>query len=283
MSRRNNSDRLGAPHPDAPTPTPVLDTDSGIFSFVRPTEFVILPTEGRYYPEDHPLHNCKTIEIKHMTAKEEDILTSEALQKTGLAINRLVQSIIIDKTINPDTLYLGDKNALIIAARITGYGPHYDVATHCPSCARSNEQTFNLEDIKNDSLDLPDGVEDLGGGLFRFDLPQARVPITVRLLNSADETRLAKLLETKQKNNKEFSPITDLLKSVIVSVADVTDLKMVHEFVELMPLPDVRVLRTTYEALKPDVNLTFEYACSFCSHEGEVTMPLTAQFFWPNT
>ena len=283
MSRRNNSDRLGAPHPDAPTPTPALDTDNGIFSFVRPTEFVVLPTEGRYYPEDHPLHGCKTIEIKHMTAKEEDILTSEALQKTGLAINRLVQSIIIDKTINPDTLYLGDKNALIIAARITGYGPFYEVETTCPSCTRKNQQTFNLEDIKNDSLELPASVEDLGGGLFSFELPQARVPITVRLLNGADETRLTKLLETKRKNNKEFSPITDLLKTVIVSVADVTDLKLVHEFVELMPLPDVRVLRTTYEALKPDVNLTFEYACSFCSHEGEVTMPLTAQFFWPNT
>jgi len=217
-----------------------------------------------------------------MTAKEEDILTSEALNKTGLAINRLVQSIIIDKTIDPETLYLGDKNALIIAARITGYGPHYEVATHCPSCARSNEQTFNLEDIKNDPLEIPEGVEDLGSGLFRFELPQAQVPVTVRLLNSADETRLAKRLAAKQKKNDTFSPITDLLKTVIVSVADVTNPQLLHQFVELMPLPDVRLLRTTYEALKPDINLTFDYTCAFCSHEGEVKMPLTAQFFWPN-
>ena len=59
-----------------------------------PTEVIDLPSEGKLYPEGHPCLNGK-IEIKYMTAKEEDILTSQNLIKKGVVIDRLLNSLII--------------------------------------------------------------------------------------------------------------------------------------------------------------------------------------------
>mgnify|MGYP003652218324 CR=1 FL=1 len=282
MSRRNNNERLGAPHPDAPAPPPTHEIDNETFSFVTPTDFVELPSAGRFYAEDHPLHNETTIEIKHMTAKEEDILSSEALIKNGLAISRLLQSIIVNKRIDAASLLLGDRNAILVASRITGYGAHYGVNTRCPSCYAKEDHTFNLEEIGNSTGSLPEDVEDHDDGTFTFALPSSGVSVRVKMLTGADEKYLAKSAENMKKIKKEASPVTDLLKTVIVSVNTVTKPSMIHQFVDLMPLPDVRVLRETYESIKPDVDLKFHFTCTSCSYEGEVTMPLTAKFFWPN-
>tara|TARA_R110002012_G_scaffold10463_3_gene47862 strand:+ start:912 stop:1754 length:843 start_codon:yes stop_codon:yes gene_type:complete len=280
LSRRNNDERLGAPHPDAPTPT-TPDT-SDLFAFVNPTEFVELPSQGVYYPEGHPLHNQTVIEIKHMTAKEEDILTSEALLKNELAVDRLLESVIINPAVKVGDLLLGDKNAILIASRVTGFGPFYDVEAACPSCKRSSAYTFDLTELKPRTVDLPDTVTDEGGGIFSFELPVSQVRIYVRLLTSRDEKKIANLLINK--NGKGASnPVTGLLKSIVVQANEHTALPTVHQFVEMMPLPDVKHLRTTYEGLKPDLDLRFDFICPLCNEEGKVGMPMTAAFFWPNT
>ena len=133
---RNNQDRLGAVNkgeepPVQQQPQQVEQT----LQFVTPTEFVELPSRGKFYPEGHPLHNTEIIEIRHMTAKDEDILTSAALLKKGLAIDRFLQNIIVDKSINIADLLVGDKNAIIVASRISGYGAQYEAGISCPSCA----------------------------------------------------------------------------------------------------------------------------------------------------
>ena len=157
MSRRNNLERLGAPQPDAPTPPTSQASD--LFAFINPTEFVDLPSKGLFYPEGHPLHNQAVIEIKHMTAKEEDILTSEALLRNELAIDRLLESVIVDKSIKVGDLLLGDKNAVLIATRITGFGSFYDVTANCPSCSKSSEYTFDLNDLKPQDITDVEGVK----------------------------------------------------------------------------------------------------------------------------
>ena len=121
MSR--NQDRLGGVQQPDTSPPP--QQGGGGFSFVIPTEFVDLPSLGRFYAQNHPLHGKDSIEIKQMTAKEEDILTSRTLLKKGVALERLLQSIIVDKTIDPKTLLIGDRNAIIVAARVSGYGNDY--------------------------------------------------------------------------------------------------------------------------------------------------------------
>ena len=114
------------------------------FSFVVPTEFVELPSKGRFYPPGHPLHNQEIIEIKQMTAKEEDILTSRTLLKKGVALDRVIRRLICDKSIDPQTLILGDKNALVIATRVSAYGNIYTTEVSCPACGHNQHHNFDF-------------------------------------------------------------------------------------------------------------------------------------------
>ncbi len=279
MSRRNNLERLGAPQPDAPTPPTSQASD--LFAFINPTEFVDLPSKGLFYPEGHPLHNQAVIEIKHMTAKEEDILTSEALLRNELAIDRLLESVILNKDIRVDDLLLGDKSAILIATRITGFGPFYDVTANCPSCSKESHYSFDLSEIKPASVELPESVKNEENGIFSFELPISKVRIYVRLLTSGDEKKLAIAL-TPKKGKGISNPITGLLKAIVVQANEHTEKDMLHQFVEAMPLPDVKYLRGVYEKIKPDIDLRFDINCPLCHEDGKVGMPLTARFFWPD-
>lgn len=145
MSR--NSDRLGvdqATHADTVPEQKVFDP----LHFIAPTEFVELPSKGIGYLEDHPLHNKETIEIRFMTAKDEDILASRALLKKGIALERFMENIIVDKDIKPGGLFVGDRNAIIIAARRSGYGANYETLVTCPACGAKNTFSFDLNNAK---------------------------------------------------------------------------------------------------------------------------------------
>ena len=118
---RNNDERIGARQGASTAPV----GSSDVFSFSTPTEFVDLPTGGKYYPEDHPRHGKDQDEIRFMTAKDEDILSSRTLLKKGLAVDRFLQNIIVNKSIRVEDLFIGDKNAVLVAARVTGFGATY--------------------------------------------------------------------------------------------------------------------------------------------------------------
>ena len=153
---RNNQDRLGTvPGGDE---APIQQAEQSL-QFVTPTEFVDLPSKGRYYPPEHPLHNAEMIEIRHMTAKDEDILTSRSLLKKGIAIDRLLQNVLVDRRVRVEDLLIGDKNAIIIASRITGYGAEYEAGISCPSCASAVQFSFNLEECQAMSLDRHDNSD----------------------------------------------------------------------------------------------------------------------------
>ena len=132
---RNNQSRIGNRQPQqAPSPAPVQSN----LSFAVPTEFVELPSKGAFYPSGHPLHNQETVEIKFMTAKEEDILSSTALLKKGLALDRLMENILV-LDIDPTDLLVCDRNAIMIAARISSYGSDYNANIVCPHCSSDVE------------------------------------------------------------------------------------------------------------------------------------------------
>lgn len=279
MPRRNNLERTGAPQPDAPTPP--VDQTNDLFSFVNPTEFVELPSGGQMYGEDHPLHNVDTVEIRHMTAKEEDILTSETLLKRGMAIDRLVESVMVDKSIKTEDLLIGDKNAILLAARITGFGPQYEVGVTCPSCDTAQEQLFDLSEISQKKRSLR-GVKTTDDGTYTFKLPKTKINIEVRLLTSRDERELSRQLEARKKQRLPENTATTLLSAIIVSANGVDDRAQLTKLVEMMPLQDSKHIRTVYDRIKPDIDMEFDFTCTNCSHDGRVTMPLTAEFFWPN-
>jgi hypothetical protein len=192
-----NRDRLGGTqHQDTDPPA-----QSGGFSFVVPTDFVDLPSQGKFYPEGHPLHGQDSIEIRQMTAKEEDMLTSRTLLKKGVALDRVIASIIVDKRINPDSLYVGDRNAIIISARVSGYGNMYETKTTCPSCGTVQNYSFDLNNANiysgEDAQDF--GIQANGDGTFNVRVPRTGVDVRFRLLNGRDEKSFLNGMKNERK------------------------------------------------------------------------------------
>jgi hypothetical protein len=283
---RNNEDRLGTKSIDGDAPPQTREAKSGAsFSFSTPTEFVELPSGGRFYPQDHPLHGKGEIEIRHMTAKDEDILTSETLIKKGIAVERLLQNVIVDKAIDVNSLLVGDKNALVIATRITGYGADYHTKVICPSCSKSVEGQFDLE-IKEvyraEEEDITErGIEVTDDGTFILNTPIMDARVEVRLMNGHDEEYLNKLAESKRKKKLIESFLTDQLRRMIVSVNGDGSAALITEFVNHMPARDSRYLRSMYQHVVPDIKLAQEFSCGSCDHAQELEVPFTVDFFWP--
>jgi hypothetical protein len=240
---RNNKDRLAAPASPDPV-EPSAENKGSLFDFVNPTEFVDLPTKGRFYQEGHPLQNKEMVEIRFMTAKEEDILTSRTLLKNGMAIDRLISSILIDKSIDVTTLYVADKNAIMVASRITGFGPEYTTRMTCPSCATNLTHTFDLNECRPYHGD--EGIEIGKSGTFTTELPRTKITAEIKLLNASEEAKLNQLTENKIKKKLPETTLTDQLKAIIVSLNGQTERSTINKFVDIMPARDSRFLRKEY-------------------------------------
>jgi len=281
-----NKGRVGdiaqKPEDTNPPPQVLQQQENSGFSFVVPTEFVDLPSQGRYYPEGHPLHNQDSIEIKQMTAKEEDMLTSRTLLKKGIALDRVVQSLIVDKTINVDSLLIGDKNALIIATRVSGYGNEYKTKVTCPACATTDEYNFDLNDsvvYRGEDMHIL-SITDNQDGTFDVVLPKLKTNVTFRLLIGADEKNL---LTNKASRNVGFEKlITTQLSKILLAINGDDSRDTIEYVVDNMPSIDSRHLRACYRAAAPNIDLTQTFVCEECGHDEEMEVPLTADFFWPD-
>ena len=273
MSR--NQDRLGGVQQPDTSPPP--QQGGGGFSFVVPTEFVELPSQGRFYAQGHPLHGKDSIEIKQMTAKEEDILTSRTLLKKGVALEKLIESLIIDKSINPSTLLIGDRNAIIIAARVSGYGNDYTTSVQCPSCGTKQQYEFDLNDahIEHGTISEDYGITDYSDGTIGCILPRTQAEVRARLLTGKEEMAL-----TNTKNSEGL--VSKQLRSIILSVNGDSSPQAINYLVENMPSRDSRHLRMVIRQATPDVDLTQQFSCTNCGHTQEMEVPLTADFFWPD-
>ena len=281
---RNNEDRLGAKSISSDAPPQTRGPQSGAsFSFSTPTEFVELPSKGRYYPEGHPLCGKGDIEIRHMTAKDEDILTSETLIKKGIAVDRLLENVVVDKSIDIKSLLIGDKNSLVVATRITGYGSEYHTKLSCPSCMKTVEQTFDLENYNMYNAEPDDFVgEDINissMGTFELTMPISDAKVEVRLMNGHDEDYLISQSEMKRKRKLLETSLTDQLRRMIVSVNGDSSGDMKEAFLQHMPARDSRYLRTMYQKVVPDIDLAQEFTCASCGYAQELEVPFTVDFF----
>ena len=273
MSR--NQDRLGGVQQPDTSPPP--QQGGGGFSFVVPTEFVDLPSQGRFYPQGHPLHNEDSIEIKQMTAKEEDILTSRTLLKKGVALDKLIESIIVNKSIDPSTLLIGDRNAIIIAARVSGYGNRYDTGVTCPACGTKQKFGFDLNsaNIVHGETRTDLQVTDNGDGTLTCILPKTQITVVVKLLTGREEKALLNL-------NNNSGLISTQLQSIVVSVNGDSSPQAIDYVANNLPSFDSRHLRMVLKMATPNVDLTQQFSCTECGHEQEMEVPLTADFFWPD-
>ena len=257
----------------------VMSDDFGIDI---PVESVPLPSRGVIYSLDGSLFGQETIDIKPMTAREEDILTSRAYIKNGTVISKLIESCLVDKTFDPDDLISGDRNALLIALRITGYGSEYTLEIGCPECGKTNKSTFDLSQLKIKRL-MVDPVEE-GKNLFEVELPMTKKVVRVKFLNGHDEREMMLTSERRKKSGMTTdSTITDRLFRSIVQVGDVTDKNKIRFFVNNMPARDSLALRKFLDNYEPGVDMTAHMQCNHCFEESEVDLPIGATFFWPDS
>ena len=287
MSVRNNENRTKSVS-SASSAAPIQEAGGVLLSFVNPTELVELPSKGLYYPDNHPLHGVESIEIRQMTTKEEEILTSQTLLKKGVALDRLLQSLMLDKTIEPGTLLVGDKNAMLIQARKTGYGADYKTQVSCPNCNTLETLTYDLNECQiYDGGNSDDTLKELGAMstdrlTFRVTLPITKVEAEVRLMYGYDEMEIVKSQKNKVRNKDLNSAITDNLKRVVVALNGIEDRNQIETFLEKMPASDARFLRKAVAQLTPTTKMLLDFDCSSCSHNDELEVPITATFFWPD-
>jgi transcription elongation factor Elf1 len=219
-----------------------------------------------------------------MTAKDEDILTSQTLLRKGMALEKFLQNIILNKQIDPTTLLVGDRNAILVAARISGYGAEYETKTTCPSCGHRGVFAFDLSrGVIRSGGNLKDlNAKRTKNGTFSVKLPLTKVNAEVRLLTGADETTIAQQNAQRKKNSLLETTLTNQLSQCIVSLNDDTDVNTIKQFVELMPAIDSRHIRKVIKTATPNLDLSQNFQCSECDHEQEMEVPFTTDFFWPN-
>ncbi len=269
---RNNQDRLGSADVAAqPAPSNL--------SFVVPTEFVELPSRGKFYPEGHPLHDQEAVEIKFMTAKEEDILASTILIKKGLVVDRLLKNLLV-YDVDPSTLLIGDRSALMLAARISSYGFDYGAHVVCGACSEKQEYIFDLRkaNVQQNCFDesfLTKNKITFNSekAVFEVSLPKSKVKLGIKLLTGQDEKKHTDLEDGKV--------ITSLLSRYVISVNGDEEKSLVAQFINNMLAADSRYLRMILSEIRPDIDLKQEFVCKHCNISEDKEVPLTAEFFWP--
>lgn len=273
----NREDVFGSMRDHMPTRNVIKDD----FGFEIPVETVPLPSGGKCYDADHPLHGKETVEIRAMTAKEEDILTSKALIKKGTVISHLIKSCLIDKRVDPDTLLAGDRNALMVALRVTGYGTEYKVEIDCPACSERSKHNFNLAELPIKRLDL-DPVA-IGTNVFEEQLPVTKAKVRFKLLTGHDEQEIMIMGERRKKQGQRAENlITERLKHSIVSANGISDRTKIDMLVKSLPARDSLFLRKHIDKHEPGIEMKAWMDCPSCFEHSEVRLPLGAAFFWPD-
>tara|TARA_R110001606_G_scaffold33882_1_gene100683 strand:+ start:278 stop:1027 length:750 start_codon:yes stop_codon:yes gene_type:complete len=239
-----------------------------------PSEQVTLPSKGLLYPKESPLSKG-VIEMKYMTAREEDILTNSSLIQKGTVIDELLKSLIITPDVDYNDLLVGDKNAIMVAARVLGYGADY-------SFTYNNEQhTVDLTKVEDKLMDESLIID--GKNEFHFTLPTSKVEVSFKLLTHGDERVLENELKGLKKLNKSNSPdVSTRMKHMITSVNGDVERKTIREFVDNQFLArDARELRNYASSIQPDVDLSFDYEDARGDLK-RVDLPIEVSFFWPD-
>jgi hypothetical protein len=241
--------------------------------FKMPTEVVDLPSKGLLYPQSNPL-SSGTVEMKYMTAKEEDILTNQSYIQKGVVLDKLLQSLIVSD-VDYNDLIIGDKNAIMIAARVLGYGKDYSFQY------RGQEVTVDLTTMQDKPLD--ESLISQGINEFKFTLPKSGTNLTFKILTHGDELKIDRELEGLKKINKDNVPeLSTRLKYMIISIEDNREPKVIRGFVDNYLLAqDSRALREYIRRIQPDVDLKFDFDGPNGVEEG-VALPIGLSFFWPD-
>ena len=243
-------------------------------SVTFPTEVIDLPSKGKFYPEGSPLRSGQ-LELKYMTAKEEDILTSQNLIKKGIVLDKLVDSLIVTKGVSHEDLLLGDLNAVMVASRILGYGKEYPVTATCAKCGVSGDHTVDLTQLE--TKDIPEDAS------LELVLPVSKKKLKLRLLTRKTEKDIEAELESIKKIGMQVEPeTTTRMRYLIAEVDGSTNPKDIRDTIENMLVADTRALREFYRTVTPDVKFETAYVCANCGEASTLPISIGLNFFWPD-
>jgi len=262
--------------------TPNVEKQESTF----PSEVIDLPSKGLVYPKDNLLSSGQ-IDLRYMTTKEEDILASTNLIKKGVVIDKLLEALIVDKNINYKSLVLGDKDAIMYAARILGYGENYNTKITCQKCGEDDETTIDLSELKEKDIDYDILTPD---NRYEFELPHSKAKIVFKLLTVDDDLQIEKELKYREAFNKKTNKTKDVvqqdistrLKYLIIEVNSKSTKGDINKFVDTMLSRDSIALREYYNKIAPGMDTDINFTCSKCGGSTVVSIPLTVNFFWPN-
>jgi hypothetical protein len=247
-----------------------------------PTEIIPLPSKGLIYPLGHPLESG-VIEMKYMTAREEDILTSQNLIKQGVVLDKLFESLIVTP-VNYNDLYMGDKNAIMVAARILGYGKDYQVEVDDSFSPGTKQKiTIDLTQIEHKEVDY--SLFERRVNEFDYELPNSKRVVTFRLMTHALEKDIQAELKTQNKTLVRTGidrELTTRLKHIITSVDGESGRATVNHFVDNeLFAADSRALRQYIKSISPDLDLTYTFISDATGEAKELEIPMGVSFFWP--
>lgn len=252
-------------------------------NFEFPTEVIDLPSKGKLYPESNPLSKG-SIEIKYMTAKEEDILASQNLIRKGVVLDKLFESVVVDKDIDINDIVVGDKNAILLATRILGYGSDYQVEVTDPFSGEQQKTVIDLAKIQTKDVD-----ENLLNreNRYEFELPKTKKKVKFKLLTHKDEqdiTAETQALQRLQKGKSDVSnEVTTRLKYMIQEVDGNSDRGFINSFVTngLLAL-DTRALRNYVKSISPDMDMRYTFTSDLTGESEALDIPFGVGFFYPS-
>lgn len=277
---------LGGKKPGNQTPVApasITDTEGQVIpsefsdnEFMVPTDDVNLPSGGVFYPNKQ-----STVKVKYLTAEDENILTSPELIRSGKVLDVLLENSIIDKGLSPSEMLTGDRNAVLLSLRSTGYGDDYPFKMTCPECGEEYEATVKLSELQHKKLEVaPDS-----NGEFEVELPKMKSKLRFRLLTGKDEAYLTKVSERSKKTKANVQFSTLLTERYLLQVMEFNgnrDKSYIKKAITAMPIFDSLYLREYMREIEPGVNLEHEFECPKCSKVYTDNISIGARLFWPN-
>ena len=256
-------------------------TDNGNpfgLSFVVPTEDVLLPTGGKFYPSSSQLSGVDKIEIKHMTAKEEDLLSSLGPDNGDNVFNMLINNLVTDKRYKAEEMLEEDKMALLLAARATGYGKEYKSILPCPACKTDSEHVFDL--TITDTAPAEKEVDyDPDSDTYSLDLPVSKLNVQVRQLLDNELKSIQQEKKKKKEFGLSFNNTVSTLKKMIVSANGVFDPEALEKLIDVLPAADAKKILNFNVGIYPRLSTKQEVSCGNCGEQSEREVPLTWAFF----
>lgn len=246
-----------------------------------PTEIIELPSKGLVYPVDHPLHKG-TIELKYMTAREEDILASQNLIKKGVVLDKLFESVVVEPGLDVGDILIGDKNAILLATRILGYGPQYEVEVTDPFTGERQKVTINLADVR--TKDVDDTLLNAKNE-YAFECPQTKKKLVFKLLTHHDEVEISKEIQALERLSKgtDTNDVTARLRYMILSVDGNSDRGFINKWINTGFLSrDTKEFRKYVKEISPDLNLSFEFKSDITGETEALDIPFGVSFFYPS-